>query len=616
MNRFSARTAAEKVAAAEARRPLAAEWARGALGGVTAASLAEEVSARVVGQDDAVRDVCSFLVSALGRVERLCSGVPESALPHLDAAMVDGPTGCGKTYLVQCACRALGLGVAAVDGSSLTGAGWAGGDISAHLYRVAQDQAHPGGERATVVFVDEFDKMAKDDSGPNKGFSPCPGLLRVIEGSEVLLVDPPDRDGEALALDKSLLIFVLAGCFAGLDEAVRARLSRESGGCATGFAADPGALAAARATGQELRAAATPEDLVACGLPRELVGRVTTLARVSALGEAELARIARGAEGSAAERFGAMMPAGCRLDVDDSAVALVAAEAAAAGRGARGIEAALGGACLRAVEEARTDETVVLARVSAAAGGLEVAYERGEREPAGTESPEAPAAAGAEAPAAAGGGRAPAGGPAFAGDGPGWDPPARVGAPAGLPELAVELRAREGAAAPDPVAYSSPAPRGFSSGGADAQRVADAVVSVLLRDMPPARALVARELVYGCLTFLRHWRPSGELGSPALLALVREEAEGRLRARVVAVCEGRPLDGDAARGDGWRGRRGDPALRTVTCGIEHAGVSPREDSALRRLAYYWLLAGDDARAIAREVADRIEPLAGGPAPAD
>lgn len=248
------------------------------------------------------------------------------------------------------------------------------------------------------------------------------------------------------------------------------------------------------------------------------------------------------------------------------------------------------------MEEARTDETVVLARVFAGDGVLEVAYERGEREPAGTEDPKAPAAAGAEAPAATGGGHAPAGGPAFAGDSPGWDPPARVGAPVGLPELAVELRAREGAAAPDPVAYSSPAPRGFSSGGADAQRVADAVVSVLLRDMPPARALVARELVYGCLTFLRHWRPSGELGSPALLALVREEAEGRLRARVVAICEGRPLDGDAARGDGWRGRRGDPALRTVTCGIEHAGVSPREDSALRRLAYYWLLAGDDARA--------------------
>ena len=105
-------------AKAAARRAAALAKAERALAAHTAASLAEEVSARVVGQERAVGDVCLFLTSALARAAKLLRGVPAADLPHLDAVMIDGPSGCGKTYMVRLACEALGLGMHEIDGAS------------------------------------------------------------------------------------------------------------------------------------------------------------------------------------------------------------------------------------------------------------------------------------------------------------------------------------------------------------------------------------------------------------------------------------------------------------------------------------------------------------------
>ena len=592
--------------AAAARRRRAAVAASQILAENTAEGLAAEVNARVVGQEDAVRDVCSFLLSALGRSEKLCSGTPEADLPHLDAIMIDGPSGCGKTYIVQSACEELGIEVATIDGSSLTGAGWRGGDIDKHLYRLAQAQARPGGAAPTVVFIDECDKLAKDETRA-AGFSPCAGLLRVIEGSEVMTVDSDEAGGKALPLDKAMLIFVLAGAFTGLDEAVRRRLVK---GGTTGFTADPAALAAASADEGELRALAGPEDLISCGLPRELVGRITTLTRVRPLNEAELAQVVRGARGSAASRFAAMMPAGCALKVDDSAVALVASDAASSGRGARGIEAALGKACMGAVEAARTDASIVTARVTAESDGLEVSYEHGEREvPDPLEDMDIfddehepdNGGTGARMAFPFNGARKGSGDAEPAASG--WEPPA-WGAEerSGVVGLAIRMRVC-GAGAPDPVS--------FAGGSTDAVRISDAIVSTLLRGMIPSRALVASELVYGCITFMRHWRQKEELNSAQLLALVREAAEGTLRDRVLALIEGRPMAGDARGAGPRRWPVPETGSQKTTCGIIHTGIDIREDSALRRLVDFYGLAGDDARSIAAEVADRIAPLADG-----
>lgn len=581
------------------RRRIAGQIARRATEENTVESLSERVRGSVVGQDEAVRDVCRFLLAGLARVERLCSGVPESGLPHLDAILVDGPSGCGKTLIVQRACEALGAATYTIDGSSLTGAGWRGGDLERHELRLAEAQGRASTCRPTIVFVDEADKLARDETNA-RGFSPCQNLLRLIEGSEAMTVDSPGSDGTSLTLDKSLLVFVLAGAFDGIDEIVRRRLRTESPsvgfGTAGADAPDPDGL----------RALASVDDYMAWGLPRELVGRITTATRVRQLGAGDLERIARGTCGSVESRFAAMMPAGCTLSISPGAARIAAGEAARSGRGARGLEASLGAACMEAIERARTDPGVASATVTELDGGLSVECARGERKAAETGAEDAEAAPGDRGDEAAGAGREepPSDGRPRVGGRHGgatkWAPPMRVGAEADLEHVAVELRSRAGTDAPDPVATVS------SSHGARA--MADAIADVLLPDMDPRRARLANLLLRGCLSYLRHWCAPERMGLASLLAVVRGASTDEGRERIVAfLFDGH--GGEEGHEPGARWGRADLGASRRTGAVTHFGISPEDDSALGMLGCFWGIAGDDAAPIAAEVANALERIA-------
>ena len=575
--------------AAERRREYVLGEVEAALEGTSGEALAEEVSARVVGQGEAVGDTCRFLVSSLVRMQRLLQGVPAGSLPHLDALMVAGPTGCGKTYMVRLACEKLGLDMYEIDGSSLTGAGWRGGDLEKHVYRLASAQRRVERCRPTVVFVDEADKLARDETGA-KGFSPCMNLLKLIEGTGVEEVDGPGSGDPALPLDHDMLVFVLAGAFDGLDAIVRRRLSAEAGGM--GFSGD----VSARSLGtDELLARAEVDDLMRWGLPRELVGRITSLTRVRSLGTEDLGRIARGAGGSVEERFAAMMPYGCSLSVSGAAASLAAAEAAASGRGARGLESALGAACLEAVEAARGDDDVVSAKLVARGGEVAVEYERGVRP-----APPAAEADGEENGAEHGADDGNA--PTTAEEEDGWEDARWAPEPTrDLAHVAVAACAAAGGKAGDPVATLRASGR-YS----DAHALADAIVDTLMRGagVEPGRARLANELVYGCLALIILHGSERDASARTLRALLEEGASGRLRDRALRLYDG--ADGEEGAGrDAFSGaepRKGD---------VVHHGVDPSRDSALRHLAVFWGLAGNDAEAIAREAAEAVGALVAG-----
>ena len=581
------------------RRRIAGAAARRAVETHTTESLSERVRASVVGQDEVVRDVCRFLLAGLARVVKLCDGVPESRLPHLDAMLIDGPSGCGKTLIVQRACEALGATTYTIDGSSLTGSGWRGGDLERHELRLAEAQGRTSTCRPTVVFIDEADKLARDETGA-RGFSPCQNLLRLIEGSEEMTVDSPGSDGKSLVLDKSLLVFVLAGAFDGIDEIVRRRLRAKMPTVGFGTTGD------ATANADELRACASVDDYMAWGLPRELVGRVTSVTRVRQLGADDMRGIVRGAGSSIEARFMAMMPSGCSLSISPDAAGLVASAAVKAGRGARGLEASLNAPCLEAIERARMDPEIVSATVTESGGELSVEYTRGER-PA-TEEEDAHENVPARELGDEGAKRddePPEEGDPHADGGRSGDPQTRAWAPpvrgrgkGDLEHVAMALRSGHGADAPDPVATVS--------SSHDATAMADAIADVLLPDMGPRRVRLANLLLRGCLSYLRHWCAPEKMCLPSLLSLVRRASTDEGKALIIELLF-----------DGRRGNELGPARNnrwgheTVgrTGAVSHFGASPEDDPALASLGSFWGIAGDDAFAIAAEVAEALERIA-------
>lgn len=330
-----------------------------------------KVTETVVGQDARVGEVVDFLFAATARVAALAGGASASEVPANNVLLIMGPTGSGKTLTVRTACEAMGLGYREIDGAQLTGAGWHGADLDAELKPVAQDLK--GDPRPYVVFIDEADKLSRGDKGKEEGFDPSPVLLRLLEATGEHPVASSDSKA-SFTLDADALVFVMAGAFTGIDRQVRARL-RGGAGAACGFAADADAQGAAVLPEDEARALAGPADLEAWGMPRELVGRVSTVVSLRPLGESAFREILDGGPHSVRARYQRIVPEGVEVAIDGDAATELARRAAEAGLGARGLLQAVGTEMNRAVAHAVADRTVVGVRLFVGKLGPEAVFE-------------------------------------------------------------------------------------------------------------------------------------------------------------------------------------------------------------------------------------------------
>ena len=97
-----------------------------------------------------------------------------------------GPTGSGKTYLVQTLARLLDVPLAITDATSLTEAGYIGDDIESVVSKLLA-AADNDVERAEhgIIFIDEIDKIAKKKNTNQRdvsGEAVQQGMLKLLEG--------------------------------------------------------------------------------------------------------------------------------------------------------------------------------------------------------------------------------------------------------------------------------------------------------------------------------------------------------------------------------------------------------------------------------------------------
>ena len=191
------------------------------------------------GQEQARRAVCLFAYRHVRRIQALfLEGVPLSQLPPKENLLLQGPTGCGKTYLLELLFRdVLNLPVAIVDVSSMTEAGYAGQDTDIIPRQLIQsaggnlDLASIG-----VVCLDEFDKLAGENhmQENSKGIGVQRELLKMIEGAEL----PPswkEKRPNAPTISTRCVPFVSVGAFSGMTQ-LKNTLNRRQN--AMGFGAD------------------------------------------------------------------------------------------------------------------------------------------------------------------------------------------------------------------------------------------------------------------------------------------------------------------------------------------------------------------------------------------
>ncbi|KAL2179986.1 P-loop containing nucleoside triphosphate hydrolase protein [Thermothelomyces heterothallicus CBS 202.75] len=323
--------------------------------------------------------------------------IPEDLSPP-DRVKIDksnllliGPTGVGKTYILETLSKKLNVPFTISDCNSFTQAGYIGQDVESCIERLLIEANYDvkAAEHGIVV-LDEFDKIARRETVNGRdvgGEGVQQALLKLVEGTKVTInikeqrssratnhpaggygppnppSTPPTGKAEQYTVDTTNVLFVFCGAFVGLDKTVLRRVAKPS----IGFGSDirgrgtslsgskdilppemyqhlPHQPASRGSGGREAGGftpldLTTPADLQAYGFIPELIGRLHNICALSPLSLDELYRILTEPRNSLVAQYTALFETyPSKLAFTRRALYAIAERAAKNETGARGLK--------------------------------------------------------------------------------------------------------------------------------------------------------------------------------------------------------------------------------------------------------------------------------------
>ena len=263
-----------------------------------------------------------------------------------------GPTGVGKTYLLRCIARLIGVPFVKADATKFSETGYVGHDVEdlvRDLVKAADDNVDLA--QYGIIFLDEIDKIAAQSTGGGKDVSGRGvqiNLLKLMEETDASLFSQTDILGQMQAvmdmqrgreagkrtINTRHILFIVSGAFEGLTEQVQQRVSTSQ----IGFTGERGG---APSDGEYLRLAGT-RDFIDYGFEPEFIGRLPVRVVCDPLTASDLEAIMNKAEGNILDQYvGDFDGYGIGLKFQSEAIKAIAGLAQEEKTGARGLTTVL-----------------------------------------------------------------------------------------------------------------------------------------------------------------------------------------------------------------------------------------------------------------------------------